>query len=93
MCQESGAIDFWTDSSRREAFGVFVMDVLAEKFHLKDGRSLFMSRETSERVKLKLHSVSAYSNMFAIFMMSVTNDFSHSKSICTPSISVKVQSR
>ena len=53
----SGAIDFWTDSVRREAFGVFIMEMLAEKFRLKDGRTLFMSKETAERVKDKLMSV------------------------------------
>ena len=55
----SGAIDFWTDSVRREAFGVFIMEMLAEKFRLKDGRTLFMSKETAERVKDKLMSVRA----------------------------------
>ena len=76
----SGAIDFWTDSSRKEAFGVFIMDMLAEKFRLKDGRSLFMSREAADRVKDKLVSVSA------LLTFQDINDLSH---ICLQAISIK----
>ena len=42
----SGTIDFWTDSHRKQSFGTFVIDVVAEKYELRNGMCLFMSRQT-----------------------------------------------
>ena len=41
-----GTIDFWTDNHRKKSFGTFVIDVVAEKYELCNGMSLFMSRHT-----------------------------------------------
>lgn len=46
----SGTIDFFTDPHRREAFGVFVIDTTAHSYHMANGQSLFMSKETKERL-------------------------------------------
>ena len=52
------ATDFWTDSHRKASFGVLVMDLVANKFLMKDGRYFFMSKETAQRNKVRLASVS-----------------------------------
>ena len=44
----SGNIDFWTDSHRREQFGAFMIDLLAHKYDMCNGRSVFMSKKTRE---------------------------------------------
>jgi hypothetical protein len=44
----SGTIDSWTDSHRREQYRSFVIDFPAEKYELKDGTTLFMSKKTKE---------------------------------------------
>ena len=49
----SGNIDFWTDPHRKESFGVFVIDVLAEAYEMMIGGKstrLFMSRKTRARL-------------------------------------------
>ena len=49
----SGCIDFWTDPHRRQCFGAFVIDMLAEKYDIMIGNrtnQLFMSRDTKERL-------------------------------------------
>ena len=46
----SGNIDFWTDPHRRESFGAFVLDLLASKYVMDDGMTLFMSQETRDKV-------------------------------------------
>jgi hypothetical protein len=42
----SGTIDFWTDSHRKQQFGCFVVDMIAEKYDMENGQALFMSRKT-----------------------------------------------
>ena len=44
----SAAIDFWTDSHRKESYGALVVNVTANKYELSNGLSLFMSDETKE---------------------------------------------
>ena len=46
----SGNIDFWTDPRRRESFGVLVLDILASKYKLEDGLTLFMSNDTKGKL-------------------------------------------
>ena len=55
----SGSIIFYTDSHRKESFGAFVIDLVAEKYQLANGMTLFMSRQT----KVSLESQSK-SNLF-----------------------------
>ena len=50
----SGSIDFWTDSHRREQYGCFVVDMIAESYRMENGRELFMSRNTRERIDVSL---------------------------------------
>ena len=47
----SGSIDFYTDSHRKECFGAFVIDLVAEKYQLANGSTLFMSRQTKASLK------------------------------------------
>jgi hypothetical protein len=49
--------DFVTDATRREAFGVILVDLIAESYEMENGQSLFMSKETAACVKDKLLSV------------------------------------
>ena len=42
--------DFVTDPSRRQCFGVVLLDLVAEKYEMTDGRVLFMSRETAREI-------------------------------------------
>ena len=44
--------DFWTDSARKESFGVLVLSMVAEKYRLSDGNMLYMSRETAKRCEV-----------------------------------------
>lgn len=53
----SVSTDFVTDPSRKESFGVILLDIIAFKYRLNDGRTLFMSKETAKRVKEVLASV------------------------------------
>ena len=46
----SGSIDFWTDPHRRECFGAFVVNLVAELYRMENGSELFMSRKTRETV-------------------------------------------
>ncbi|KAL7541905.1 hypothetical protein ACHAXR_011364, partial [Thalassiosira sp. AJA248-18] len=39
----SALIDFWTDSTRREQYGVLVVNVVAERYAMDSGKELFMS--------------------------------------------------
>ena len=50
--------DFVTDPSRHQSFGVVLLDLVAEKYELNDGRVLFMSRDTARRIANELLSVS-----------------------------------
>jgi hypothetical protein len=47
MC---GSIDFWTEGHHKESYGALVVDMLAEQYDMKNGQSLFMSRETKEKL-------------------------------------------
>jgi len=47
----SGNIDFWTDGHRHEQFGAITVDVMANRYDMADGESLFMSDAT--RAKLE----------------------------------------
>lgn len=47
MC---GNIDFWTDGHRKESYGALVVDLLAERYDMENGQSLFMSRETKDKL-------------------------------------------
>ncbi len=47
----SGTIDFWMDSHRKQQFGCFVVDTIAEKYEMENGRGLFMSRMTRSRLQ------------------------------------------
>ena len=51
--------DFWTDSARREPFGVLILEIVAFKYRLNDGRYLCMSKDSASRSKDILASVSA----------------------------------
>ena len=51
--------DFVTDASRREAFGVILLDLVAQKYEMNDGRILFMSTETARKITNQLLSVSS----------------------------------
>ena len=42
----SGTIDFWTDPHRRKQYGAFVIDILANKYLLRNGSWKFISNET-----------------------------------------------
>ena len=46
----TGTIDFWTDSHRREPYAVMMIDLIAEKYLLSNGQSVFMSRKTKSRM-------------------------------------------
>ena len=46
----SSTTDFVTDPHRKESFGVLLLDLVAEKYELRDGRTLFMSRETAKKI-------------------------------------------
>eukprot|EP00956_Cyclotella_meneghiniana_P033656 scaffold98044_cov37-Cyclotella_meneghiniana.AAC.1 len=48
--------DFVTDATRREPFGVIIVDLIAECYDLEDGRQLFMSKETAARIADQLLS-------------------------------------
>lgn len=50
--------DFVTDATRREPFGVIIVDLIAECYDLEDGRHLFMSKDTAARCTDMLLSVS-----------------------------------
>jgi hypothetical protein len=47
----SGTIDFWTDSHRKQQFGCFVVDMIAEKYEMENEQVLFMSRMTRSRLQ------------------------------------------
>ncbi len=47
----SGTIDFWTDSHRKQQFGCFFVDMIAEKYEMENGQALFMSRVTKSRLR------------------------------------------
>lgn len=51
--------DFVTDASRRESFGVVLLDLVAQRYAMNDGRNLFMSSETARKVIDQLLSVSS----------------------------------
>ncbi len=51
----SGTIEFWTDSHRKQQFGCFVVDTIAEKYEMENGQVLFMSRMT--RVDFRMISL------------------------------------
>jgi hypothetical protein len=36
----SGLIDFWTDSHRKQQFGCFVVDMIAEKYEMENGQAM-----------------------------------------------------
>ena len=44
----SGNIDFWLDPHRRQPFGVLVLDLLAFKYDMEHGPTLFVSKETRD---------------------------------------------
>ncbi len=46
----SGQIDFCTDPSRKEQFGVFILRLLAKKYSMAKGLELFMSDETRQKL-------------------------------------------
>ena len=50
----TGTIDFWTDSHRREPYAVMMIDLIAEKYRLSNGRCLFMSRKTRSETSSNL---------------------------------------
>ena len=50
----SGSIDFWTDSTRKEQFGAFVLNLVAERYLMDCGEEMFMSRETRDRLDPEL---------------------------------------
>jgi hypothetical protein len=50
--------DFVSDPVRKEAFGVIMLDLVAKKYRLNDGRTLFMSNATKIRNQKILASVS-----------------------------------
>ena len=58
------SVDFWTDSVRKQAFGAIMMDIIAFKYRLNDGREMFMSSATAERVKNILVAVSSTAVIF-----------------------------
>ena len=47
----SGTIDFWTDSHRKQQFGCFVVDMIAEKYDMENGQALFMRRKTKSKLQ------------------------------------------
>jgi hypothetical protein len=47
----SGMIDFWADSHRKQQFGCFVVNMIAEKYEIENGQVLFMSRMTRSRLQ------------------------------------------
>jgi hypothetical protein len=51
----SGTIDFWTDSHRKQQFGCFVVDMIAEKYEMENGQALLMSKTTSFSFWEKTH--------------------------------------
>jgi hypothetical protein len=50
----SGTIDFWTNPHRKQQVGCFVVDLTAEKYKMKNGMTLFMSRRTKKRIEDEL---------------------------------------
>jgi hypothetical protein len=47
----SGTINFWTNYYRKQQFGCFVVDMIAEKYELENGQVLFISRKTRTRLQ------------------------------------------
>jgi len=58
------SVDFWTDSVRKQAFGAIMMDIIAFKYRLNDGREMFMSSAMAESVKNLLVAVSSTAVIF-----------------------------
>ena len=58
------SVDFSTDSVRKQAFGAIMMDIIAFKYRLNDGREMFMSSATAERVQNILVAVSLTAVIF-----------------------------
>jgi hypothetical protein len=46
-----GTIDFWMDSHRKQQFGCFVVDTIAEKYEMENGQVLFVSRMSRSRLQ------------------------------------------
>lgn len=65
----SGTIDGWTDSHRKESFMAFVIDFVAEKYHLTNGLTLFMSRQT----KASLANKRGETNVFVTGLPNLCN--------------------
>ena len=62
----SSTTDFVTDPHRKQSFGVLLLDLVAEKYELRDGRTLFMSRETAKKINDLLLTVSEDSSTFSV---------------------------
>lgn len=61
--------DFVTDTNRKESFGVIVVDFVAEKYEMEDGRFLHMSKQTASNAKHEMLTVS----LSCMFYISVHN--------------------
>lgn len=69
--------DFVTDSVRRESYGVILVELVAEKYELEDGRTLYMSRETADKICNQLLSVSLIIICcFCVLFIHVSNCYS-----------------
>jgi hypothetical protein len=53
----SASTDFVLDPHRKESYGVLLLDIIAYKYRLNDGRTLYMSKHTAKRCKEVLASV------------------------------------
>lgn len=59
--------DFVTDTNRRESFGVIVVDFVAEKYEMEDGRFLHMSKQTASNAKHEMLTVSLSCMFISLF--------------------------
>jgi hypothetical protein len=64
----STTTDFVTDPHRKQSFGVILLDLVAKKYELRDGRTLFMSEETSKKISDLLLSVSNLPTLCLFFL-------------------------
>jgi hypothetical protein len=71
------ASDFWTDPHRKAGFGVLVMELVVNKFLLRDWRYLFMSKETAQQIKARLASVSVI-----VLLINQRTHFTYTNQLC-----------
>ena len=66
-----GTTDMWTDSHRKEQFGALVINIIANKYRLNNGKELFMSKKTAKSLQNdgRLSSVSIVFVMLCAYVL------------------------